>query len=148
MYECHAPEKLIKKQIGHRSIDALQVYERESLTQQQAVSSVVASTQYMDFKDVAVPLPREQVLDAFTQGPPAPGTPAPTKGFEVVQPRDTAGLVAGWSIQSCSNCTINITLGKQTFFFFFLFSMYSKTLFFVYTVSKVASFDIYYFSTL
>ena len=148
MYECHAPEKLIKKQIGHRSIDALQVYERESLTQQQAVSSVVVSTQYMDFKDVAVPIPREQVLDAFTQGPPAPGTPAPTKGFEVVQPRDTAGLVAGWSIQSCSNCTINITLGKRTFFSFSYSACTAKRFFFVYTVSKVASFDIYYFSTL
>ena len=112
MYECHVPEKLIKERTGHRSIDALRVYECESLTQQQAVSSVVASTQYMDFKDVAVPMPKEQVLDAFTQGPPAPSSPAPTKGSEVVQQRDTAGLVAGWSIQSCSNCTINITLGK------------------------------------
>ena len=63
-----------------------------------------------------------EVLDLFTQGPPAPdppapdppvpGSPAPTKGSEVVQAQDTAGLVAGWSIQSCSNCTINITLGK------------------------------------
>ena len=69
------------------------------------MSSVVASTQFMDFKDVAVPMPKEQVLDSFTQGPPAPdppvpGSPAPTKGSEVVQPRDTAGPVAGWSIQS------------------------------------------------
>ena len=63
------------------------------------MSSVVASTQFMDFKDAAV-------------DPPVPGSLAPTKGSEVVQPWDTAGPVAGWSIQSCSNCTINITLGK------------------------------------
>ena len=117
MYECHVPEKLIKERTGHRSIDALRVYEHESLTQEQAVSLVVASTKYMDFKDVAAPMPKQQELAAFTQGPPtsdppAPGPPAPTKGSEVVQPRDTAGPVAGWNIQSCSNCTINITLGN------------------------------------
>ena len=91
------------------------------------MSSVVASAQYMDFKDVAAPMSKEQELAVLTQGqsasdPPAlnlpprgqaaPGPPAPMKGSEVVQPRDTAGPVAGWSIQSCSNCTINITLGK------------------------------------
>ena len=66
------------------------------------MSSVVASTQYMYFKNVAVPMPKVQVLDSFTQGspahdPPVPGSPALTKGSEVVQPRDTAGPVAGWS---------------------------------------------------
>ena len=59
MYECHVPEKLIKERTGHRSIDALRVYEHESLAQQQAVSSVVASAQYMDFKDVAAPMSKE-----------------------------------------------------------------------------------------
>ena len=85
------------------------------------MSSVVASTQFMDFKDAAV-------------DPPVPGSLAPTKGSEVVQPWDTAGPVAGWSIQSCSNCTINITLESEHVLSFSS-SMYSKTLL-LYKVTK------------
>jgi len=63
--------------------------------QQQAVSSVVVSTQYMDFKDVDALMPKQQKIAVFTPSLPAPGP---------LQPGDAAGPIAGWNIQSFWNC--------------------------------------------
>ena len=38
------PESLIQKQTGHKSLDALQLYERVTQHQEKAVSSILASS--------------------------------------------------------------------------------------------------------
>ena len=141
LYECHVPEKLIKQRTGHRSLDALRTYERASRAQQQAVSSVIASTEYIDFhgkasalsasnsKDIPTPLVSTAVPASIPTAVPTPlvSTAVPASIPTVKQqeletahnqlgPHATGANAsvasAGWSIQSCSNCIINITVGK------------------------------------
>ena len=46
MYDCGIPEKIIQERTGHRWLDALRMYERTNVEQQQAVSAVLKSTAY------------------------------------------------------------------------------------------------------
>ena len=43
LFEANVPEKLIQERTGHCSIDALQMYERTSVTQQKEASSVICA---------------------------------------------------------------------------------------------------------
>ena len=43
MFAANVPEKIIQSRTGHRSVEALRVYERPSIDQQQAVSNVLTS---------------------------------------------------------------------------------------------------------
>ena len=45
MYESGVPEKLIQEKTGHRSIEALRLYERSNANQHQAVSKILSDTQ-------------------------------------------------------------------------------------------------------
>ena len=45
MFTANVPEKLIQSRTGHRSLDALRLYERPSHEQQQAVSKILTSAQ-------------------------------------------------------------------------------------------------------
>ena len=43
VFEASAPEKIIKEETGHRSLEALRVYEHTSTEQEQAVSAVLSA---------------------------------------------------------------------------------------------------------
>ena len=43
MFAANVPEKLVQSRTGHRSLDALRLYERPSHEQHQAVSNVLTS---------------------------------------------------------------------------------------------------------
>ena len=45
MYDCGVPEKIIQERTGHRSLDALHMYERTNVEQQQAVSAILTAPQ-------------------------------------------------------------------------------------------------------
>ena len=49
MYEAEVPETLIQERTGHRSLQALRVYERSTEKQHQAVSAVLSSTSHASF---------------------------------------------------------------------------------------------------
>ena len=51
LYERGVPEKQIQERTGHRSLDALHVYERTSEAQHRAVTSVLCSTLYRLLKE-------------------------------------------------------------------------------------------------
>ena len=44
MYEMGVPEKIIQDHTGHRSIEALRMYERSSAQQQEAASSILSNS--------------------------------------------------------------------------------------------------------
>ena len=47
LFEANVPEKLIQERTGYKSTDALRRYERTSVVQQKAVSSVICALQQM-----------------------------------------------------------------------------------------------------
>ena len=50
MWEANVPEKLTEEKTGHRSLEALRSYERTSITQQKAISGVLASSEDTDYQ--------------------------------------------------------------------------------------------------
>ena len=116
MYECHVPEKLIKERTGHRSLDALRTYERASRAQQQTVSSVIASTDHVDFHGKAKAISGLQSYETATTTLDTvykEEFKCSTNHQEVVQSGNAEhGTGVAFSMHSCSNCTFNITVGK------------------------------------
>lgn len=51
LFEAGVPEKIIKERTGHRSLEALRLYERTTRDQHQAVSVILSSSQKTSFKD-------------------------------------------------------------------------------------------------
>ncbi len=51
MFEAGVPEKLIRQRTGHRSLDALRIYERSSIEQQRAVLQIVSATENFIFEN-------------------------------------------------------------------------------------------------
>jgi len=49
LFAANVPEKLIAERTGHRSTDALRMYERTSVKQQETVSSIIASSSPKEF---------------------------------------------------------------------------------------------------
>ena len=92
LFAAGVPERIIQQRTGHRSLDALRLYERPTEKQQQAISSVLAS---------AAPTPYSSALMQQTQHLPAvPASPVadPTRSFPML-PAPT---------QNFYNCTVNI----------------------------------------
>ena len=52
VFAAGASEKIIKERIGHRSLDALHVYEHTTSTQHQAVSTILGSRNKVSFQEV------------------------------------------------------------------------------------------------
>ena len=50
LFEAGVPEKIIKERTGHRSLEALRVYEHTSTEQQQAVSAVLSAEKKTTFE--------------------------------------------------------------------------------------------------
>ena len=101
MWEANVPEKLIQQRTGHRSLEALRSYERTSITQQRAVSAVLASSEDIDYqsevsnKSQILPVSRPSWLIR----PPISDTSAATRGE-----------LFGKAFQSCHNCTISVNV--------------------------------------
>lgn len=49
MYDCGVPEKIIQERTGHRSLEALRMYERTNVEQQQAVSAILSAPKSIDY---------------------------------------------------------------------------------------------------
>ena len=87
LYQADVPEKLIQERTGHRSLKALWVYERTTTHQQQAVSSLLSSTQmHSSFQQHLTKINQSHV---DVQSPPV----CPTVNF---------------NFQDLKGCTINI----------------------------------------
>ena len=52
LFKAGVPEKIIKERTGHRSLEALRIYERSSTEQHKAVSVILSSSEKTSFKDV------------------------------------------------------------------------------------------------
>ena len=50
LFEAGVPEKIIKERTGHRSLEALRVYERTTMDQQKAVSALLSSEKKKSFQ--------------------------------------------------------------------------------------------------
>ena len=51
LYAANVPEKIIQQRSGHRCIDSLRLYERTSVTQQRAVSSLISGAEVSSFDE-------------------------------------------------------------------------------------------------
>ena len=105
MWGAIVPEKLIEQRTGHRSLEALRSYECTSITQQRAVSVVLACSEDTDYKSEVsnkgqiLPVSRPSslihppILDIF----------AAIRGGELF----------GKAFQSCHNCTISVNVNYK-----------------------------------
>ena len=50
LFAAGVPEKIIKERTGHRSLEALHVYERTTSVQHQAVSTILGSSKQVTFQ--------------------------------------------------------------------------------------------------
>ena len=97
LFKANVPEKLIQERTGHKSTDALQKYERTSVVQQRAVSSVICASHPAIFQIAVV-----SAAD-FKQ----PLSGEPHSGDSV--------LSSGLSLfQNCNNCTIIVSINQPT----------------------------------
>ena len=102
MFSAQVPEKIIQEQTGHRSLDAVRVYQRTSTDQQKAVSSILASansTQYFSDK-------LEKVVETEPKFEPKF---VPKTGPDSCS---SAPGPAGMKLEACQNCTINVNFYK------------------------------------
>ena len=92
MYNSGVPEKIIQERTGHRSLEALRMYERINQRQHQAVSSVlstpVQSTSYNHY------IESERVKVSHTTSE---------------APQTTQYATVNYSFQNLHGCTINIS---------------------------------------
>ena len=56
MFRCGVPEKQVQEQTGHRTVKALRMYERTSLSQHAAVSNILVAPQEVQYRE-ALPGP-------------------------------------------------------------------------------------------
>ena len=89
MYESGVPEKLIQERTGHRSIEALRLYERSNASQHQAVSKILSDTRHVYHHTERHSMSRQ----------------SSTTQMYNVAPFTTSGV----SFQNLHGCTINIT---------------------------------------
>ena len=94
MFAAHVPEKIIQQRTRHRSLDSLRKYERTSLEQQRAVSSVLASSDITSYRSEL----REVEKSCKSE-------------TELSQSKDHQ-LLEKLNLQHCENCTINISFNR------------------------------------
>ena len=90
MYESGVPEKLIQERTGHRSIEALRMYERSNSGQHQAVSRILSDSQRRTYQHTE----RHSMLHMQSA---------------MQQMQSTPFIAPGLSFQNLHGCTINIT---------------------------------------
>ena len=91
--EANVPEKLIKEVTGHRSSDSLCVYERTSISQQQAVSTLMCGQSRQSYQEAVI---SEPVLQQSKTEKPVLGESSFPNMF-----------------QNCNNCTINVSFSNK-----------------------------------
>ena len=103
MFAAHVPEKIIQQRTGHRSLDSLRKYERTSLEQQRAVSSVLASSDITSYtselRKVETSCESETELSKVEK--------SCKSETELSQSKDHQ-LLEKLNLQHCDNCTINV----------------------------------------
>lgn len=92
LFKANVPEKLIQERTGHKSTDALQRYERTSVVQQKAVSSVICASNPTSFQTTAVKS--------------APDQPTSSE-LRSTDPFQSSGLSL---FQNCNNCSKNVAI--------------------------------------
>ena len=100
MFSANVPEKLIQSRTGHRSLQALRVYERPSEEQHQAVSNILVSGD------------KSRKFGTEVQNINTPGTAQRSLEVQKVSTArgmSTIGALPGALFGNLSNCTINIT---------------------------------------
>jgi len=95
MFAANVPEKIVQQRTGNRSLDGLRRYERTSLEQQRAVSSVLASSKLTDYTSELCKA--EKSCKSKTEL---------SRSEKSKDPLDKLNL------QHCQNCTINITFNS------------------------------------
>ena len=89
LFEANVPEKLIKERTGHKSLDALRLYERTSTEQQKSVSSLLCSSEGKQFSQCS------------------------TSTCNQVTESNTAFSGAQTMFKDFNNCTFNITFNQK-----------------------------------
>ena len=64
LFAAGVPEKIIKERTGHRSLEALHVYEHTTSLQHQAVSTILSSSNKTTFQDAMLAQPTAAALSA------------------------------------------------------------------------------------
>ena len=96
LFEANVPEKLIQERTGYKSTDALRRYERTSVVQQKAVSSVICVSNPTSFQTTVVKSTPDQ----------------PTSNeLQSTDPFQSSGLSL---FQNCNNCTINVAINHPS----------------------------------
>ena len=89
LFAASVPEKLIAERTGHRSTEAIRMYERTSVDQQQLVSSIIASSVPKEFSVTRHSAEVQgQVIEKYAKG-------------------EDSGKV---TFDNCQNCTIDVNL--------------------------------------
>ena len=92
MYDKGVPEKIIQERTGHRSLEALRMYERTNEHQHQAVSAILSAPSSSSSTSYNQYIEREKVNISHT----------------VCQPHQPSNA-SNFTFQNLHNCTINIT---------------------------------------
>ena len=96
LFEANVPEKLIQERTGHKSTDALRRYERTSVVQQKAVSSVICASNPTSFQTTVVNSVPDQPVSSELRS---------------TDPFQSSGLSL---FQNCNNCTINVAINHPS----------------------------------
>ena len=91
LFEAGVPEKIIKERTGHRSLEALRLYERTTSNQHQAVSKVLSGQRKTTFQEAV----RQQSVDH------------PTSTYTNYLPQPQTQTIP---FQVLNNCTVNYNM--------------------------------------
>ena len=112
LFTAEVPEKLIKGVSGHKSSQALQIYERPTVSQKQAVSRVLTGQPSGSNRDSYLQELQKRPSSASVQPTPLPTQSATTMSSVQSQRRvmqlDSSSFVSSM-FNGVSNCTINIS---------------------------------------
>ena len=93
MYETGVPEKVIQERTGHRSLEALRVYERTNSDQHQIVSNILTNSHERHYTQQSITSKRSTAAcSVINMGP----------------PHDQHGTGMNISLENLHGCTINI----------------------------------------
>ena len=93
LYESGVPEKLVQERTGHRSLEALRVYERTNEEQHKAVSSILSATNQKSYTNQLYAGVKPSISHKFSEIQCGLGQYTPP----------------GFSFQNLYGCTINIS---------------------------------------
>ena len=117
LFEAGVDEKIIQSHSGHRSTDALRMYERVTPAQQQAVSNILTSGEKKEYRDEMQVVSAQPSLSKPTTYPGAVRPQSPV--WPVVSPASFQSMAAVHSTANnpalsgfqCYGCHINIYQG-------------------------------------